>query len=122
MVLGLPAGRLTLERQLNLTRPQTVLRGAGGAGTVLHLPRSLTDLKGPSNYSEGYWVYSGGLLTVGPPPGQAVEEAELAAVDASAPVPRGSTTLRVDSAAALAAGDVVALVMQGGNGTLADEM
>jgi len=61
-VLGLPAGELTLDRQLNISRPRTVLRGEGAAATTLRLTRSLTDLKGPSNYSEGFWVYSGGLL------------------------------------------------------------
>ncbi len=121
-MLGLPAGELTLDRQLNISRPRTVLRGEGAAATTLRLTRSLTDLKGPSNYSEGFWVYSGGLLSVSPPENATVTEEQLTAVEASSPVPRGSFTLRVASGAALRAGDTVTLVMQGGNGTLGDEM
>lgn len=122
VVLGLPAGQLTVDRQLNISRPRMVLRGEGAAATTLRLTRSLTDLKGPSNYSEGFWVYSGGLLSVSPPENVTVTEEQLTAVETSAPVPRGSYTLRVASAAALRAGDTVTLVMQGGNGTLGDEM
>lgn len=121
-MLGLPAGELTLSAQLNISRPRTILRGEGAAATTLHLTRSLTDLKGPSGYSEGFWVYSGGLLSVAPRPDAAIQQEVLTTVDASAPVPRGSYTLRVASAASLKQGDVVTLVMQGGNGTLSDEM
>ena len=46
VVLGLPAGNLTLEQQVVLRRPRTVLRGAGAAATELYLPHSLTDLLG----------------------------------------------------------------------------
>ncbi|PRW33624.1 band 7 [Chlorella sorokiniana] len=124
VVLGLPAGQLTVDRQLNISRPQTVLRGEGAAATTLRLTRSLTDLKGPSNYSEGYWVYSGGLLTLAPPGNAPVMKELLAAVNASTPVPRGSYSLQVSSwgAPALRAGDIVTLVMHGGNGTLGDEI
>ena len=55
-VVELPAGELTLEAQLVLTRPRTVLRGAGAGATTLRLPKSMTDLKGPNPlYPTGYW-------------------------------------------------------------------
>lgn len=121
-MLGLPAGELTVDCQLNISRPRTVLRGEGAEATILRFTRSLTDMKGPSGYSDGFWVYSGGLLTLAPPENAAIQQELLTAVNASEPVPRGSYTLRVASAAALRAGDEVTLVMQGGNGTLGDEM
>ena len=46
VVLELPAGRLTLDKPLKLTRAQTVLRGAGAKRTTLYLPNSFTDLYG----------------------------------------------------------------------------
>ena len=45
-MLELPAGRLTLDKPLKLTRAQTVLRGAGAKRTTLYLPKSFTDLYG----------------------------------------------------------------------------
>ena len=46
IVLSLPAGRLTLERPVKLSRSQTVLRGAGMLNTTIHLPFSLMDVLG----------------------------------------------------------------------------
>lgn len=64
-------------------------------------------------------MYSGALLSVR---GDLPNEVQLAQVDAATPVPRGSFTLRVDSAAKLAAGDIVSLKLNDGNGTLGREM
>ena len=52
-MLELPAGRLTLDKPLKLTRAQTVLRGAGAKRTTLYLPKSFTDLYG------GWWASMG---------------------------------------------------------------
>ena len=46
IVLSLPAGRLTLDRPVKITRSQTVLRGAGMLNTTIYLPYSLTDVFG----------------------------------------------------------------------------
>ena len=46
VVLGLPEGQLTLDRQLSLNRSQTVLRGAGRGRTVLYITKSMMDLFG----------------------------------------------------------------------------
>lgn len=46
VVLGLPPGVFTLERQVVITRPYTILRGAGRDQTTLFLPKSMTDLYG----------------------------------------------------------------------------
>ncbi len=46
VVLGLPPGVFTLERQVVITRPYTILRGAGRDRTTLFLPNSMFDLYG----------------------------------------------------------------------------
>lgn len=45
-MLELPAGRFDLRRPLTLTRPQTVLRGAGAGKTTLHISKSLSEYEG----------------------------------------------------------------------------
>ncbi|PRW20475.1 band 7 [Chlorella sorokiniana] len=120
VVLGLPPGVLTLERQVVITRPYTILRGAGRDQTSLFLPNSMTDLYGKCNTTgEGFWVWTGGLVTA---KGPQQRPARLAAVDATIPVPRGSYALKVDSAAKLAVGQIVALHYKGGNYALAREI
>jgi hypothetical protein len=51
IVLSLPAGRLTLERPVKITRSQTVLCGAGMLDTTIYLPYSLTDVFGKRQLS-----------------------------------------------------------------------
>ena len=127
-MLGLPAGELTLNQTVTLTRAQTVLRGAGVSATTLRLPSSLTDLQGPSppELEEswqggllGYYVWHGALVTV---EGQPWVEELLAVVDASTPVPRNSRTLKVDSANDLAVGNVASLAYSPGGRALGEEM
>ena len=46
LVLSIPRGTFRLEAPLTITRPRTVLRGAGSARTKLYVPRSLMQLYG----------------------------------------------------------------------------
>lgn len=114
------ARTLTLDAAIRITRPQTVLRGAGRHKTVLQLNKSVTDLFGPTNSTRnGFYVYSGALITA---QGQKLTNTRLALVNASVPIPRGTYRLPVNSTARLAVGDMVTLWLQGGNGTLKHEI
>lgn len=42
----MPVGTFTIERPITITRPKTVLRGAGRTKTTLYLPNSLAGAAG----------------------------------------------------------------------------
>ncbi|EFN55921.1 hypothetical protein CHLNCDRAFT_145616 [Chlorella variabilis] len=105
LVLSIPRGTFRLEAPLTITRPRTVLRGAGSARTKLYVPRSLMQLYGPTNETNnGFYVWTGAFISL---EGTGIKRTHLAHV--AAPAPRGSHKLRVDSAAAIRPGDMVTL-------------
>jgi len=94
----LPAGRYKIVSQLEIKKSNLVLRGAGPGSTVLFLSKSLGEILGEAPY----W---GGLIRVtGEKKGS-----KLANVVAVAR--RGDTRLRLSSAAAIRAGQMVRLRM-----------
>ena len=66
-VIGLPAGTLTLTRQLHIKRPRLVLRGAGSGRTVLRVDKPLKDIPGVPrpNKPWGYYVQEAFIMVTG---------------------------------------------------------
>ena len=66
-VIGLPAGTLTLNRQLHIKRPRLVLRGAGSGKTVLRVDKPLKDIPGvPRPHKPwGYYVQEAFIMVTG---------------------------------------------------------
>lgn len=105
--LLLEAGTYTVAGVLTLSRTGIVLRGEGPQ-TVLELPFSLAELRGP----EEHWSWNGGLIEVqGPGVGDALTPVGEAA--------RGATRLAVTDATGLAPGALVVLELTDADGSFA---
>ncbi|PSC76256.1 glycosyltransferase family 77 isoform A [Micractinium conductrix] len=93
IVLAIPPGTFTIEKQLRIRRPRLVLRGAGREKTALYIPKSLTDVLGPNKKDgNGFYVNTGGFINL---QGESEEGKPVATVLGR---PRkGETRLRVDN-------------------------
>lgn len=58
VVLRIPAGTHTLDRQLFIRRPRLVLRGDGSATTFLKVDKPLKNIKGVPKMKGGYGYYN----------------------------------------------------------------
>ena len=81
-VIGLPAGTLTLNRQLHIKRPRLVLRGAGSDRTVLRVDKPLKDTPDVPRPKGGwgYFVQEAFIMFTG----RYLRDAPLASVTGSA--------------------------------------
>ncbi|WP_437591998.1 glycosyl hydrolase family 28-related protein [Sorangium sp. So ce1000] len=107
----IPAGRYLITDILRIRKSRVVLRGEGSGadGSVLYIPRSLSDVLGPAQQ----WSWSGGFIWVDP------GETGTALTEVSAAALRGDRALRVSRKDALAPGQLVALhLTDDGTGSL----
>ncbi len=107
-----PAGRYRITEVLKISRSRVVLRGAGREKTVLHFPKSLTEILGPApdwaggKSTKGHWSWGGGLLWC-----EGKDEGgKLAEVTERAK--RGDRELTLSSARGIAPGATVRLLMR----------
>ncbi|KAL4434670.1 hypothetical protein ABPG77_002793 [Micractinium sp. CCAP 211/92] len=104
-VLYIPPGQYTLTDVLYIRRSRLVLRGAGRTKTTLYIPKSLTDLFGPSKESgTGGYVNFGAFVSISGPDGRMPK---LAKVLSGA---QGTRTIQVDNASKLQVGQYYELL------------
>lgn len=107
-----PKGRYLITGQLPIDRSRLVLRGEGSGddGTVLYIPRSLTEVLGAAPQ----WSWYGGFIQVRPAAPGLTTVTALGAAAA-----RGDTSVKVVDASGIAAGDALVLrLLDDGSGSL----
>lgn len=106
-VLYIPPGRYTLTDVLYIRRSRLVLRGAGRTKTTLYIPKSLTDLFGPSKESgTGGYVNFGGFVSI------TGKDGRMPALAKALSGAQGERTIQVDDASKLQVGQYYELLFK----------
>lgn len=104
----IPEGRYVLTDIVEIAKGGLVLRGAGIGKTVLVIPRSLEQVFGAKETSEGNkssWAFGGAFLQI------TGRDAGKKLTDVAATASRGDTKLRLKNTAGITAGSWVRLLM-----------
>lgn len=106
--LFIPRGRYRIEKRLEISHSNIVLRGegAGKRGSVLYFPKHLRKVYGPDPSNPNYWSYNGGFIWVRA--NGNIENVTRVTDRAD----RGSRRLLVDDASELEPGMIVAIEMR----------
>ncbi len=114
-VVFIPAGRYRITRQLDIRKPNLVIRGAGEDKTILFFPLPLQKMVGnaKSNSSGGSWSWSGGVIAF------TGRDRGILLTKITAPAKRGGRRLRTESAAKIIPGQWVRVVLTDRDGSLA---
>ncbi|PSC69036.1 band 7 [Micractinium conductrix] len=111
-VILLPAGTYVLNRPLTVLRGGVVLRGEGQGRTVIHIPRSLSDVfsgtwsAGADGTVESSWSFGGAFISFRGVPQRSGNPATLLAT-VSSPVAAGDVRVPVSSTARFRVGQRV---------------
>ncbi len=107
-VLFIPQGTYVIAKDIDVTRGNLILRGAGSKETVLLFPHSLNDLYGNKPQGgQSQWAFRPGLINfIGKDP--ITSETRLASVTADAK--RGDRTLKISAPVSIQKGQWVRLV------------
>ena len=107
-VLFIPRGTYIISRDIDISKGNFVLRGAGSKETILSFPHSLTDLHGnKSQGGQSQWSFRPGLINF---TGKDPISAETRRASVTTNAKRGDTTLTISNPISLRKGQWIRLV------------